>query len=75
MCVCSVQLIGLASFFFFLFLFFNDKFFFCLKAFLDEQFNQLQQLQDENNPDFVVEVVSLFFKDSERLMDELNKAL
>ncbi|KAI5326518.1 hypothetical protein L3X38_035592 [Prunus dulcis] len=45
------------------------------EAFLDEQFNQLQQLQDENNPDFVVEVVSLFFKDSERLMDELSKAL
>lgn len=73
MCVGSVQLIGLASFSFPFF--FNDKFFFCLKAFLDEQFNQLQQLQDENNPDFVVEVVSLFFKDSERLVDELTKAL
>ncbi|KAK4339581.1 hypothetical protein RND71_041043 [Anisodus tanguticus] len=42
---------------------------------LDEQFIQLQQLQDENNPDFVVEVVSLFFEDSERLLNELAKAL
>ncbi|XP_039058732.1 histidine-containing phosphotransfer protein 1-like [Hibiscus syriacus] len=40
--------------------------------FLDEQFTQLQ---DENNPDFVVEVVSLFFEDSERLLNELTKAL
>ncbi|KAF2287942.1 hypothetical protein GH714_003391 [Hevea brasiliensis] len=45
------------------------------EGFLDEQFNQLQQLQDENNPDFVVEVVSLFFEDSERLLNELAKAL
>ncbi|XP_031255442.1 histidine-containing phosphotransfer protein 1-like [Pistacia vera] len=42
---------------------------------LDDQFTQLQQLQDESNPDFVVEVVSLFFKDSERLFDELAKTL
>ncbi|KAK4796783.1 hypothetical protein SAY86_029109 [Trapa natans] len=45
------------------------------EGFLDEQFNQLQQLQDENNPNFVVEVVSLFFQDTERLLDELSKAL
>ncbi|CAK7340818.1 unnamed protein product [Dovyalis caffra] len=42
---------------------------------LDDQFNQLQQLQDESNPDFVVEVVTLFFEDSERLLNELAKAL
>ncbi|KAH0731545.1 hypothetical protein KY289_002733 [Solanum tuberosum] len=42
---------------------------------LDEQFIQLQQLQDESNPDFVVEVISLFFEDSERLLNELAKAL
>ncbi|XP_059438081.1 histidine-containing phosphotransfer protein 1-like [Corylus avellana] len=45
------------------------------EGFLDEQFNQLQQLQDESNPDFVVEVVSLFFEDSERLLNELGKTL
>ncbi|GMY21333.1 histidine-containing phosphotransfer protein 1-like [Fagus crenata] len=45
------------------------------EGFLDEQFNQLQQLQDESNPDFVVEVVSLFFEDSDRLLNELAKAL
>ncbi|KAE9611952.1 hypothetical protein Lal_00048971 [Lupinus albus] len=45
------------------------------EGFLDEQFNQLQQLQDESNPDFVVEVVTLFFEDAERLLNELTKAL
>ncbi|KAE8010133.1 hypothetical protein FH972_006524 [Carpinus fangiana] len=45
------------------------------EGFLDEQYNQLQQLQDESNPDFVVEVVSLFFEDSDRLLNELGKAL
>ncbi|GAB4855495.1 peroxiredoxin type-2 [Ancistrocladus abbreviatus] len=42
---------------------------------LNEQFNQLQSLQDESNPEFVVEVITLFFEDSERLLDELAKAL
>jgi len=42
---------------------------------LDEQFTQLQQLQDENNPDFVAEVVSLFFEDSEKLLGDLSKTL
>uniref|UniRef100_A0A5B7B444 Histidine-containing phosphotransfer protein n=1 Tax=Davidia involucrata TaxID=16924 RepID=A0A5B7B444_DAVIN len=45
------------------------------EGFLDDQFTQLQQLQDESNPDFVVEVVSLFFEDSDRLLNELSKAL
>ncbi|KAK3014118.1 hypothetical protein RJ639_007910 [Escallonia herrerae] len=45
------------------------------EGFLDDQFNQLQQLQDESNPDFVVEVVSLFFEDSERLLNELANSL
>ncbi|KAK2977387.1 hypothetical protein RJ640_013366 [Escallonia rubra] len=45
------------------------------EGFLDDQFIQLQQLQDESNPDFVVEVVSLFFEDSQRLLNELANSL
>ena len=45
------------------------------EGFLDSQFAELQQLQDETNPDFVAEVVSLFFEDSERLLNELARAL
>lgn len=48
---------------------------FCMKGVLDEQFDQLQGLQDESNPNFVVEVVSLFFQDSERLLNDLTKTL
>ncbi|XP_058079438.1 histidine-containing phosphotransfer protein 3-like [Magnolia sinica] len=44
-------------------------------AFLDDQYTQLQQLQDESNPDFVFEVVSLFFDDSEKLRNDLSRAL
>jgi histidine-containing phosphotransfer protein len=46
-----------------------------VKGFLDDQFNQLQQLQDESNPDFVVELATLFFEDSEKLINELAKDL
>ncbi|KAF7805151.1 histidine-containing phosphotransfer protein 1-like [Senna tora] len=45
------------------------------EGFLDDQFNQLQQLQDESNPEFVVEVVTLFFEDAERLLNELATSL
>ncbi|KAL0391066.1 UNVERIFIED_CONTAM: Histidine-containing phosphotransfer protein 5 [Sesamum calycinum] len=42
---------------------------------LYREFAQLQKLQDESNPDFVVEVVSLFFDDSEKLVKNLAVAL
>nr|ABK22601.1 unknown [Picea sitchensis] len=45
------------------------------EGFVDEQFTQLQQLQDESNPDFVAEVVCLFFEDSEKLLGDLSKTL
>jgi hypothetical protein len=42
---------------------------------LDEQFNQLQQLQDENNPNFLEEVVSLFFEDSQRILENMTETM
>ncbi|XP_004495760.1 histidine-containing phosphotransfer protein 1-like [Cicer arietinum] len=45
------------------------------EGFLDDQFNQLEQLQDESHPNFVVEVVTLFFDDAERLLNELTTTL
>ncbi|KAH6755513.1 histidine-containing phosphotransmitter 1 [Perilla frutescens var. hirtella] len=45
------------------------------EGFLDGQFVQLQLLRDDSNPDFVVEVVTLFFEDSERILNELSRAL
>ncbi|KAF1874188.1 hypothetical protein Lal_00049024 [Lupinus albus] len=42
-----------------------------MRGFLDEQFNQLQQLQDESSPDFMVEMLTLFFEDANRLLNEM----
>jgi hypothetical protein len=46
-----------------------------LQGLLDEQFNQLQQLQDESNPNFLEEVVSLFFEDSQRILENMTETM
>uniref|UniRef100_A0A0D9V5I6 Histidine-containing phosphotransfer protein n=1 Tax=Leersia perrieri TaxID=77586 RepID=A0A0D9V5I6_9ORYZ len=45
------------------------------QGYLDEQFCQVEDLQDEASPNFVEEVVTLFFKDSGRLMSNIEQAL
>ncbi|XP_021732087.1 pseudo histidine-containing phosphotransfer protein 6-like [Chenopodium quinoa] len=42
---------------------------------LDEQFLQLQQLQDESSPNFVSEVVNIYFHESEKLLRNLRTFL
>lgn len=42
---------------------------------LDEQFQQLLMLQDETNPDFVAEVVELYFKDSVGKLERIGTIL
>ncbi|XP_073036534.1 pseudo histidine-containing phosphotransfer protein 6-like isoform X2 [Primulina eburnea] len=42
---------------------------------LDEQFLQLQQLQDESSPDFVSEVVNIYFHETEKLLRNLRELL
>ncbi|KAJ4953928.1 hypothetical protein NE237_030760 [Protea cynaroides] len=45
------------------------------QGYLDEQFVQLEELQDSDNPNFVEEVVTLFFRDSARLIMNIQQAL
>ncbi|GKV44907.1 hypothetical protein SLEP1_g52042 [Rubroshorea leprosula] len=45
------------------------------QGYLDEQFIQLEELQDDANPDFVEEVVTLFYSDSARLIQSIEQAL
>ncbi|KAL5230367.1 hypothetical protein ABZP36_029143 [Zizania latifolia] len=45
------------------------------QGYLDEQFCQVEDLQDEANPNFAEEVVSLFFKDSARLILNIEQAI
>lgn len=42
---------------------------------LDEQFQQLMMLQDDSNPDFVAEVVQLYFEDSGAKIDKIGQML
>ncbi|RWV82051.1 hypothetical protein GW17_00056479, partial [Ensete ventricosum] len=42
---------------------------------LDEQFDQLEELQDDASPNFVEEVVTLFFRDSSRLVANIEQAI
>ncbi|KAA3489266.1 histidine-containing phosphotransfer protein 4-like [Gossypium australe] len=45
------------------------------QGYLDEQFMELEQLQDDANPNFVEEVVTLYYRDSARLILNLDHAL
>jgi histidine-containing phosphotransfer protein len=45
------------------------------QGYLDEQFGQVEDLQDEASPNFAEEVVTLFFKDSARLISNIEQAL
>jgi histidine-containing phosphotransfer protein len=42
---------------------------------LDDQFHQLQLLQDKSAPNFVAEVITLFCKECEQIIGELTKLL
>ncbi|KAF8025640.1 hypothetical protein BT93_F2472 [Corymbia citriodora subsp. variegata] len=45
------------------------------QGYLDEQFVQLEELQDDTNPNFVEEVVTLYYRDSARLIASIEQAL
>ncbi|KAL8537289.1 hypothetical protein ACS0TY_012445 [Phlomoides rotata] len=45
------------------------------QGYLDEQFLQLEDLQDEVNPNFVEEVVKLFYTDSARFLRNIEVTL
>lgn len=42
---------------------------------VDEQFVQLEELQDDANPNFVEEVATLYYRDSSRLIHNIEQAL
>lgn len=45
------------------------------QGYLDEQFIQLEELQDNANPDFVEEIVTSYYADSARLIKNIEQAL
>ena len=46
-----------------------------LQGYLDEQFIQLEELQDDDSPNFVEEVVNSYYSDSARLIRIIDQAL
>lgn len=71
MCVFYIVLYS----FFILLIWFSIYLVLFLQGYLDEQFTQLEELQDETSPNFVEEVVVLFFKDSSRLLTNIEQTL
>ncbi|MCD9640274.1 Histidine-containing phosphotransfer protein 4 [Datura stramonium] len=45
------------------------------QGYVDEQFIELEELQDDATPNFVEEVVTLFYKDSARLIHSIDHSL
>ncbi|XP_054793834.1 histidine-containing phosphotransfer protein 4-like [Prosopis cineraria] len=45
------------------------------QGYLDEQFEELEGLQDDSNPNFVEEIVTLFYNDSARMLSNIEHAL
>lgn len=46
-----------------------------LQGFLDEQFIQLEELQDDANPNFVEEIATLYYRDSSKSLQTIEQAL
>ncbi|PRQ51092.1 putative signal transduction histidine kinase, phosphotransfer (Hpt) domain-containing protein [Rosa chinensis] len=45
------------------------------QGYLDEQFVQLEELQDDTNPNFVEEIATLYYRDSCRSLQTIEKSL
>ncbi|KAL6144625.1 hypothetical protein ACLB2K_055316 [Fragaria x ananassa] len=45
------------------------------QGYLDEQFIQLEELQDDANPNFVEEIATLYYRDSSRSLQTIEQAL
>ncbi|KAM5579179.1 histidine-containing phosphotransfer protein 4 [Rosa sericea] len=45
------------------------------QGYLDEQFVQLEELQDDTNPNFVEEIATLYYRDSCRSLQTIEQAL
>ncbi|KAI4355585.1 hypothetical protein L6164_004343 [Bauhinia variegata] len=45
------------------------------QGYLDEQFIQLEELSDDANPNFVEEIVILYYRDSSRLVSSIEQTL